>query len=627
MMLRFLSSKEKVKAPVGSSRPAQPVAASVPIYPDDAEVRGLCDLYSPEPTSCTHVRDAVDVLLEMNKITDEQYGRLRRETLSKAGVDPASALLKEGIIGVNDILEAKARLNGLEFRRITPQEVDKQAFQKLDADFIARSNVVPIGTDAGKLVVATSEPANIFAIEDVKRQTGMELHVLVCTPEDITAVCEAFREQPTECVLDDIISDLTEVEVVQDVEDISEDLEKMAGQSPVIKFVNYLISNAVREGASDIHIEPKEKQTKIRYRIDGVLFEAMQAPQKMHPAIVSRIKIMANLDISERRLPQDGKVAAIIGNRAIDLRVSTLPTNHGEKTVIRILDSKSIRHGLEYMGMEPDVCEAFRDQVKLPHGILLVTGPTGSGKSTTLYSALGEMDGDTLNVSTVEDPVEYELEFCNQVQVNEKTGLTFGAALRSLLRQDPDVIMVGEIRDNETARIAVQAALTGHLVLSTLHTNDAASSVTRLVNIGIEPYLLAASMNAALAQRLVRRICPKCKEIYKGPERMVKYFERAGINPNELVHGKGCDACRGSGYAGRAGIFELLIIDDKFRDVVNKDASVSNMRRAFHESGRDTLFDDGMKKVKQGITTIEEVLRVTEVYGQSEDEEFVENLN
>jgi len=626
MMLRFLSSKEKVKAPAGSSRSAQPIPASVAIYPDDAEVRGLCDLYSPEPTSCTHVRDVVDVLLEMNKISDEQYGRLRRETLSKAGCDPSSALLKEGVVGANDVLEAKARLNGLEFRRIPPQDVDKQAFQKLDAEFIARSNVVPIGMDAGKLVVATSEPANIFAIEDVKRQTGMELHVLVCPPEDIAAVCEAFREQPTECVLDDIISDMTEVEVVQDVEDISEDLEQMAGQSPVIKFVNYLISNAVREGASDIHIEPKEKQTKIRYRIDGVLFEAMQAPQKMHPAIVSRIKIMANLDISERRLPQDGKVAAIIGNRAIDLRISTLPTNHGEKTVVRILDSKSIRHGLEYMGMEADVCQTFRDQVKLPHGILLVTGPTGSGKSTTLYSALGEMDGDKLNVSTVEDPVEYELEFCNQVQVNEKTGLTFAAALRSLLRQDPDVIMVGEIRDNETARIAVQAALTGHLVLSTLHTNDAATSVTRLVNIGIEPYLLAASMNAVLAQRLVRRICTKCKEPYKAPDQMLKYFERAGINANELVHGKGCDACRGSGYVGRAGIFELLIIDDMFREMINKDSSVGNMRRAFRESGRDTLYDDGMKKVRQGTTTIEEVLRVTEVYGQSEDEEFVENL-
>jgi type IV pilus assembly protein PilB len=625
-MLRFLSNKDKVKGPSGGGRAGQSQATTVPIYPEDAAVPGLCDLYSPEPVSSTHVRDVADVLLEMNKITDEQYGRLRRETLSRPGIDPTAPLLREGVIQANDVLEAKAKLNGLEFRRISPQEVDKLAFQRLDRDFIQRSSILPVGTDGDQLIVATSEPTNIFAIEDVKRQTGMELHVIVCTPEDIAAVCETLHEEPAECVLDDIMNDLTEVEVVQDEEDISEDLEKMAGQSPVIKFVNYLISNAVREGASDIHIEPKEKQTKIRYRIDGVLFEAMQAPEKMHPAIVSRIKIMANLDISERRLPQDGKVGAIVGNRPIDLRISTLPTSRGEKTVIRILDSKSIRRGLESMGMEPDVCTAFREQVVLPHGILLVTGPTGSGKSTTLYSALGEMDGDRLNISTVEDPVEYELGFCNQVQVNEKTGLTFAAALRSLLRQDPDVIMLGEIRDNETARIAVQAALTGHLVLSTLHTNDAASSVTRLVNIGIEPYLLAASMNAALAQRLVRRVCTKCKEPYTVPDRMRKYFGKGDHDLSGLVHGKGCDACRGSGYAGRAGIFELLIIDDRFRGMINKDSAVANMRRAFHESGYDTLFDDGMKKVKQGITTIEEVLRVTEVYGQNEDEDFVENI-
>jgi type IV pilus assembly protein PilB len=353
----------------------------------------------------------------------------------------------------------------------------------------------------------------------------------------------------------------------------------------------------------------------------------MQAPQKMHPALVSRIKIMANLDISERRVPQDGKVSAIVGSRAIDLRISILPTNHGEKTVIRILDSKSITRGIEHVGMEPDVCRVFRAQVALPHGILLVTGPTGSGKSTTLYSALGEMDGRSLNISTVEDPIEYELDTCNQVQVNEKTGLTFAAALRSLLRQDPDIIMVGEIRDNETARIAVQAALTGHLVLSTLHTNDAATSVTRLVNIGIEPYLIAASLNAAVAQRLVRRICPKCKEPHKVPDHMRRYIEKAGGKPSEIVHGAGCDACRRSGYVGRAGIFELLVIDDNFRDMIHTDTSVSNMRHAFRASGRDTLFDDGIKKVIQGVTTIEEVLRVTEVYGKNENEEFTENLN
>ncbi|MCG8686125.1 MAG: GspE/PulE family protein, partial [Desulfobacterales bacterium] len=304
---------------------------------------------------------------------------------------------------------------------------------------------------------------------------------------------------------------------------------------------------------------------------------------------------------------------------------STLPTSHGEKTVIRVLDSQSIIRGLDQLGMEDDVVETFREQVALPHGVFLVTGPTGSGKSTTLYSALRQMDGDRLNVSTVEDPVEYQLDFCNQVQVQETIGMTFAAALRSLLRQDPDIIMVGEIRDNETARIAIQAALTGHLVLSTLHTNDAPSSITRMVNIGIDAYLIAASLNAVLAQRLVRKICSKCKTAWEVPENMRRYIERSGIQTDGLMHGAGCDACRGSGYSGRLGIYELMVIDDKFRDMINMDSSVSNMRRAFRASGQAALFDDGMKKVERGLTTVEEVLRVTEVYGITEDEAFIEN--
>ncbi|HNY80830.1 MAG: ATPase, T2SS/T4P/T4SS family [Sedimentisphaerales bacterium] len=626
MMLRFLSNSKASAPPASSSKPEPRPAATV--FSDDEEVRGLSDLYSPEPTSHAHVRDAADILLEMGKITDEQYGRLRRELMNRPGVDAAMWLLKEGWVKTDDVLHAKAKLGGLEFRHILPEEVEKGAFEKLDIAFIQRSSVVPVAVEEDSLLVATSEPANVFAIEDVKRQTGMNVRVVVCSADDINAICESFKvQEEADTNLDDIINDMTEVEVVQDQQDDSEDLESMAGQSPVIKFVNYLISNAIREGASDIHIEPKETKTRIRYRIDGVLFEAMQAPIKMHPAIVSRIKIMANLDISERRVPQDGKVSAIVGGRAIDLRISTLPTNRGEKTVIRVLDSQSIVRGLEHVGMEADVCQAFAQQVAMPHGILLVTGPTGSGKSTTLYSALCQMDGERLNISTVEDPVEYELDFCNQVHVNERAGLTFAAALRSLLRQDPDVIMIGEIRDNETARIAVQAALTGHLVLSTLHTNDAASSVTRLVNIGIDAYLIAASLNAAVAQRLVRRICPKCKETYKIPDRWRRYVERVGANPNELVHGAGCEACRGSGYSGRVGIFEMLVIDDKFRDIINQDASVASMRRAFHASGQPSLFEDGMQKVKKGLTTVEEVLRVTEVYGQTEDEVFVENLD
>ena len=597
---------------------------------EDSLIRGLSDLYVPEESRVLHERDIADVLLEMGKITDQQHAHVRQEQLEKPGSDAATWLLKDGLISANDVLMAKAKLYDLEFRQIRPEDVQQKAFQKLDLDFIKRSNIVPIAVEQDTLVVATSEPANIFAIEDVKRQTQMNLQVVVCSLEDILAVCDSFEAESTPDIiggysLDDIISDMTEVEVVQDQKEDFQDLERMAGQSPVIKLVNYLISNAIHEGASDIHIEPKEKFARIRYRIDGMLFELMQAPLKMHPAIVSRIKIMANLDISERRLPQDGKIKVSVGGRTVDLRISTLLTNCGEKVVIRVLDTKSIMRGMEQLGMEPMVCDAFRQQIALPHGILLVTGPTGSGKSTTLYSALCLMDGDKLNISTVEDPVEYELDFCNQVQTNEKIGLDFASALRSLLRQDPDVIMIGEIRDNQTARIAVQAALTGHLVLSTLHTNDAASSITRLVNIGVDPYLIAASLNAALAQRLVRKICPKCKEIYQVPEHMRKYIQNAGVRPEELFHGTGCEACRGSGYAGRVGIYELLVIDDRFRDMVNKDPSLSNMRRAFHESGKPGLFDDGIKKVKQGLTTIEEVLRVTEVYGQSEEEVFVEN--
>jgi type IV pilus assembly protein PilB len=438
--------------------------------------------------------------------------------------------------------------------------------------------------------------------------------------------CDELDENKLNYDVDEIMSDMADIEVVKDVEEDIGDLEKSAGESPVIKYVNFLLTNALREGASDIHIEPKEKYTKIRYRIDGALFDTMQAPTKMHPAVVSRLKIMANLDISERRLPQDGKIAVIMGGRGIDLRVSVLPMSHGEKVVIRILDSKSIMMGLENSGMEPKLVKTFQEQIALPHGIFLVTGPTGSGKSTTLYTALGQMDGETLNISTVEDPVEYDLEKCNQVQANEKIGLTFAAALRSLLRQDPDIVMIGEIRDNETARIAVQAALTGHLVLSTLHTNDAPSSVSRLVNIGIEPYLIAASLNAVLAQRLVRRICDNCKEEYKLPGNMKKYLEKAGVNSGKLMHGAGCDQCRESGYAGRAGIFELLIADEAFRDIINKDSSVNSMRDAFMKSGQPSLFDDGMKKVAKGVTTIEEVLRVTQVYGQNEDESFDENI-
>ena len=591
------------------------------------ETRGLSNLYCPQEDSTAHIPDVADVLLDMGKITAEQLSEVRHLQEEKAGCDIDEVIKELELADESEISMALARLYGFKFRRVEPEQVDREVFDKLELSYIRNNRIMPVTMQGEMLLVATSRPADLFVIEDVKKQIPMGIEVVICPDEDINKVCDAFEEKINYC-LDDIISDMAEVEVVQDQpREIAEDLEKMAGQSPVIKFVNYLISNAIHEGASDIHIEPKDAFTRIRYRVDGVLFEMMEAPLKMHPAIISRIKIMSNLDISERRLPQDGKIRVSVSDRRIDLRVSILPTNHGEKVVIRVLDSKSIIRSLEGLGMEPDVMGVFREQISLPHGILLVTGPTGSGKSTTLYSALCQMDGEKLNISTVEDPVEYELDFCNQVQVYEKIGLDFASALRSLLRQDPDIIMIGEIRDNQTARIAVQAALTGHLVLSTLHTNDAASSITRLVNIGIDAYLIAASLNTVLAQRLVRKICPKCKQLYQVPEGIRKYVENSGLRADELFVGNGCEYCKDSGYAGRVGIYELLVIDEVFRDMINKDPSANSMRRAFSESRQPSLFDDGINKVKQGLTTIDEVLRVTEVYGRSKEEVFVENVN
>ena len=630
MKLPFLFEKKPDLAQAGADIKKTPSGNADELVREDENqfIRGLIELYSPEGAGKAHPYDIADVLAEMGKLTRQQCEQLRQEHSEKTGSDIETLLLKTGMSNPDDILTAKAKLYGLEFRQIDPQTIDKETFNKLDIDFIKGNSVMPIAIENESLVVATSQPENVFAIEEVKRQTRMKVQVIVCTQENINAACRSLKEEKIGNCVDDIISDIADVEIVQNQDGDLEDIEKMAGQSPVIKFVNYLISNAITGGASDIHIEPKKDYTKIRYRIDGILFEIMQSPSKIHPAVVSRVKIMSNLDISERRLPQDGKISVIVDGREIDLRVSTLPTNYGEKAVIRVLDSRSIMRGLEQLGMETDAMETFRKQIDLPHGILLVTGPTGSGKSTTLYSALCQMDGNKLNISTVEDPVEYKLDFCSQVQVNEKIGLDFASSLRSLLRQDPDIIMIGEIRDNETARIAVQAALTGHLVLSTLHTNDAASSITRLVNIGIDPYLIAASLNAALAQRLVRKICPKCKEGYKVPENMRKYVERTGVKPKELSRGAGCNYCRNSGYSGRIGIYEQLVIDDKFRDMISRDASIDNMRKVFRESGQPNLFDDGIKKVKAGLTTIEEVLRVTtDVYSQNTKGDSPENTN
>lgn len=581
---------------------------------DDSMIRGLSNLYSPEGDTDQRF-DIADQLLNSGKINNEQLEKVRNIQREKPGSDATMIIKQLRLVRDEDLLEAKANLYGYEFITINPELIERDAYERLEGAYIKSNRIIPLYfKDEGSVIVlATSEPGNVFVIDETKRQLEMETEIVVCKDSDIDAAVQVLEAKTMDYDVDEIMNDMDEdVELVQDEEGEAEDLEKMAGESPVIKFVNYLISNALHEGASDIHIEPKEKFSRIRYRIDGVLFETMQAPAKMHAAVSSRLKIMSNLDISERRLPQDGKIGVIVGGRSLDLRVSTLPVSQGEKIVIRILDKSNISHGLDRSGMDDNVRREFEHQISLPHGIILVTGPTGSGKSTTLYSALGQMDGDKLNISTVEDPVEYELGFCNQVQVREHIGMTFSAALRSLLRQDPDIIMIGEIRDSETARIAVQAALTGHLVLSTLHTNDAPSSITRLVNIGVDPYLIAASLNGILAQRLIRKICDNCKEHFELPENYKHQLEGVDIDFNQLYHGKGCDRCRDSGYSGRTGVYEFLVVNDMFRKAINTDPSANNMQDIFRKNGGRTLFQDGLEKVRAGITTVEELLRITQ---------------
>ena len=573
---------------------------------------GLQNLYSPQATTQTRIRDIADILCEQQLLSGEQLEHIH-EQHRNSGTDIETLVAEQGI-EIDQILQAKASLYGYEFRTVTPEQIDHKAFALLDIKYIQTNQIMPISIDEdGVLLVATTRPANVFAIDDVKRQTGRAVDVVVCRLEDIEAACEEYDDSKFDYNVDDLMTEMDDIELIEDDEEDVEDLEKSAGESPVIKFVNFLLSNALHEGASDIHIEPKEKYTKIRYRIDGILFETKQAPSRMHAAIVSRLKIMANLDISERRVPQDGKIAVIMGGRGVDLRVSVLPTSHGEKVVIRLLDSKSIMIGLEDSGMQPRILEAFREQIVQPHGILLVTGPTGSGKSTTLYSALAQMDSERLNVSTVEDPVEYNLEYCNQVQVNEKTGLTFSGALRSLLRQDPDIIMVGEIRDQETARIAVQAALTGHLVLSTLHTNDAPSTIARLLDLGLETFLITATLEGIVAQRLVRKICHNCKTEYEPTEEMLMELELTpeDVRGKRFFYGKGCNNCNGTGYRGRTGLYEIMVFNDELRDLVMNSASTAVLRDAARKAGMKTLRENGLKAIFDGITTLEEVVRET----------------
>jgi type IV pilus assembly protein PilB len=572
----------------------------------------LEQLWSPEPATARKSVEAL--LLQRGQITEEQLAQARSVQQQTPGKTLAQILLTMNAATESQVLSAIAETMGLPFETPDKSKVEQQAFETLPVDYIRKHGTLPLRIENKTLVVGMTDPANVFLLDEVRRKTRRDVRVVVITPLDINRIVEALTAGTSDVKVDEIIKDMADddVQVVKDEKDDVTDLEKLGSESPIIRFVNYLIFDAIKQGASDIHIEPKEKALKVRYRIDGVLFEAMNPPYTMHPAIVSRLKIMSNLDISERRLPQDGRIRAVVHGRKVDLRLSTLPTVNGEKVVMRILDNRSINVQLEDLGFSENALTIWKHQVDQPHGILLVTGPTGSGKTTTLYSSLRCMDGNKLNIATVEDPIEYHLQQANQVQVHDKIGMTFAAALRSLLRQDPDVVMLGEIRDPETANIAVQASLTGHLVLSTLHTNDAPASITRLINIGVEPYLISSAVNAILAQRLVRKVCQHCKEPYKPTDEMREFMALQGFPDQHTFQGKGCDKCRRTGYSGRLGIYELLVMDDSLRDLVTGNPDVTNLRKVCRERGLVTLREDGIAKVIKGLTTVDEVLRVTE---------------
>jgi len=577
------------------------------------------DLYTPDQDSesTALMQDLGQVLLSAEAINAEQLTSARNLAEKSPGKTMANIFLEMGI-DEPSLQQAVAKTSGLSFERIDMENLSAEyQINKLGLDYCLNHGILPLRRQGSRLFLGITDPTNLPIIDEVRHRLAQPIKTIVVSHADINEYVESKKEEGDDSSDTDRVNEIIagieedEVELVQAKEE-DLDLEKMAGESPVIRFVNYLIFSAVKEGASDIHIEPQEKKLQIRFRIDGLMFDSMNPPHHMQAAIISRLKIMANLDISERRLPQDGRIRAMVHGRKLDLRVSTLPMVQGEKVVMRILDTRSIQVELEDLGMNEDTLLMWQHQIAQPHGILLVTGPTGSGKTTTLYSSLNQMDRAKLNISTAEDPVEYHLNGINQTQIHDKIGMTFAAALRALLRQDPDVVMVGEIRDTETGRIAIQASLTGHLVLSTLHTNDAPSSITRLINIGVEPYLIGSALNATLAQRLVRKICDHCKTQATVSDEVAEHLAMHGISFTDLCKGEGCDKCRNSGYAGRLGLYELLVLDDNLRDRIAGNPNVTEFRRMCVERGMVTLREDGFKKVALGQTTVDEILRVTE---------------
>lgn len=546
------------------------------------------------------------LLLEEGIVTQEALDR-GLELHAETGLPLGRVLLDERLVDERDLVRVLARSIGLDFVDLRETTVDPAASALIPETLARRYAALPIGFDDEGLVVAMADPANVLAIDDIRAITGREVIPKVATRGDVE---EAIGKVAS---LDTSVTDLAELAAEDTVE--TQDLgavEAAADEAPVVKLVNMLITRASSDRASDIHIEPTERDLRVRFRIDGVLHEIMRTPRSIANAVVSRLKIMADIDIAERRRPQDGRINLRVGGRQLDLRVSTLPTIYGEKVVMRLLDTSTALLELEDLGFSPHIHQRFAESYSKPYGTILVVGPTGSGKSTTLYATLNVLNKPETNIVTIEDPVEYRLPGINQVQVNKKAGLTFASALRSFLRQDPDIMLVGEIRDSETASIAIESALTGHLVLSTLHTNDAPSSVGRLIEMGVEPFLVGSALDSVLAQRLARRLCDRCKEEYEPTQAALEQagFDEETPPPKSLYRAVGCKACSNTGYRGRIAIHELMLVTEEIERLAVERASTDVLTRAAIDSGMRTLRQDGLEKVAKGVTSLEEILRV-----------------
>ena len=556
-----------------------------------------------------------ELLVKESLLTTEQLRKAREEAKTKGGRLGAQ-ITKLGFLEETELSDFVAKQYGVPSIDLAEFEIDDAIVSLVPEEVAIKHTVIPVNRAGSTLVIASADPSNILAIDDIKFLTGYDVEVVVASEESIKTAIDKCYDQATSVA--DIMSDFddSDIDIIQESDELdAAELQKESEDAPVVKLVNLILTDAVKKSASDIHIEPYEKEFRVRYRIDGVLYEVMKPPLKLRNAITSRVKIMAELDIAERRLPQDGRIKLHLGRkREMDYRVSVLPTLFGEKTVMRLLDKSNLQLDMTKLGFEPEQLDVFKDSIHQPFGMVLVTGPTGSGKTTTLYSALSELNQTTENISTAEDPVEFNLSGINQVQMHEDIGLNFAAALRSFLRQDPDIIMVGEIRDFETAEISVKAALTGHMVLSTLHTNDAPSTVNRLLNMGIEPFLVASSVNCIVAQRLGRRLCPDCVE--PDPEVSSEMLVSAGMSEDEAKsvtprRGRGCRNCSETGFKGRVAIYEVMRLGEELKEFVLNGASATELKREAIRLGMLTLRRSALNKLKEGTTSLSEVFRVS----------------